>query len=1252
LKAKIKFNSTHTTPIAAMTLLKDLITIPEQVQKGDFVLKLSEGVNQAEATVRDYVVTPELQGCFDNALNFIKSALEGNTSKATYLHGSFGSGKSHFMAVLHLILQGNIQAKSLPDLASVIAKHSAWINGKRFLLVPYHAIGASSMEACILGSYADHLRTIHPEAPIPGIYKAEGLFKDAQTLRQTMGDTAFFASFQAQDGWGDVGDGWTPARFETAIAAEQGSSLRAQLISDLVKTYFKSYQQQTDNNSEAFVSLDKGLAALSHHAKNLGYDGLILFLDELILWLASRAAELSFVHKEGQKLAKLVEAQSSDRPIPIISFVARQRDLSELIGDAVPGAERLNFSDALKHWEGRFHRITLEDRNLPAIAQKRILRCQNDAARQELDAAFAQTQSIRETVMNILLTADGDRALFRQVYPFSLALVQTLIAVSNLLQRERTALKIMMLLLVEKRETLQVGDIIPVGDLFDVIADGDEAFSPEMATPFKNAQRLYQQKLSPLLERQHNLRVEQVGTLPPDAPEVLNFKSDDRLIKTLLLSALVPGVESLRHLTPERLAALNHGTIKSPIPGREGQMVTSKCRQWAAEVGEIRLSDHANPTISVELVGIDTEGILRQAEGIDNMGNRGRLLRDMLVRQLGLKEDGQLNTEQIYEFLWRGSKRECTFVFANIRELPDASLETNGDRWRMIIDYPFDEDNRSPKDDLSKIQLFKTNHPDGSKTLCWIPAFFGAAAEKDLGKLVVLEHVLAGERFDTYCQHLSPQDRQAAKSILESQQSALRQRIHQHLDAVYGLDAVSSQSIDTHHSLDLPERFISLDPGLELQPPVAPNFKGAFEHLFAQALQYEFPAAPPIEIELKPNVLDKVYPLLREATQAADGRVAVDKALRPLMRQIVHPLNLGEMGADATHCVLSSHWKTHFHRQLTEPDAKLTVAQLRDWINQPSPLGLPLEAENLIILLYAESTNRVFYRHALPHTRVSLKDLPHDCELKSQPLPDEAPWQTAVRLANEVFGLSISSLLNLNNVADLTSQVQNHAQALLSDAQAYYQSLGDRLEQWSLSPDGDRLTTATALLELLQCLSAKNADVVSTLADTTFQTSEAAVKQLLTQLPSLNQAFQQTKWDIFAGIRQLQDSRQAQAQAILTQVGHALAQDDYVASLGLILQETEAQAIRLLTQAPSSPIPETPPRIPSITSPAVESVETVSPLAMPGTEIPSVEVNTNQRTESVTFDTLDALEAQLHTLKTAIAPDQKVRFTLTWTLES
>ena len=60
----------------------------------------------------------------------------------------------------------------------------------------------------------------------------------------------------------------------------------------------------------------KGIAAYDYHARDLGYDAVILFLDELILWLASRAADLAFVSSEGAKLSKLVEAQHADRQVP------------------------------------------------------------------------------------------------------------------------------------------------------------------------------------------------------------------------------------------------------------------------------------------------------------------------------------------------------------------------------------------------------------------------------------------------------------------------------------------------------------------------------------------------------------------------------------------------------------------------------------------------------------------------------------------------------------------------------------------------------------------------------------------------------------------------------------------------------------------------------------------------------------------------------------------------------------------------
>jgi hypothetical protein len=300
----------------------------------------------------------------------------------------------------------------------------------------------------------------------------------------------------------------------------------------------------------------------------------------------------------------------------------------------------------------------------------------------------------------------------------------------------------------------------------------------------------------------------------------------------------------------------------------------------------------------VQLSGVDTESILKQAEREDNQGNRIRRVRQMLFEQLGVMGDGEF--EQVHEFPWKNTKRSCVVLFKNVRDLPGTSLQNSDEPWKLIIDFPFDEPGHGPRDDLSKLQAFKDSHPGGAKTLCWIPQFFSDEARKDLGLLVILEHILTGERFGQYANHLSPQDRQSAKSLLENQRSVLRQRVQSHLEAAYGLDAIMPGSLDTMHELDQHEQFVSLWAGFEPQPPVAANLAGAMTHLLSQALASEFPGAPDFEAEIKSSNLKKVQAMASEATRAPDGRAPIDKPLRALMRHIANPLMLGDMGHDAT----------------------------------------------------------------------------------------------------------------------------------------------------------------------------------------------------------------------------------------------------------------------------------------------------------------------------------------------------------------
>ena len=167
---------------AVPTLLRDLIVIPDRVHAGDFVLTLSKGVED-KSTITDYVVTEQLAECFDEALGVIKTAVQTTSSRAAYLDGSFGSGKSHFMAVLHAVLRGDPEARGKKGLADVVAKHDSWLRGRKFLLVPYHLIEATSLESAILGGYVAHVRAHHPGAALPDVYVDDQLLADARDLR-------------------------------------------------------------------------------------------------------------------------------------------------------------------------------------------------------------------------------------------------------------------------------------------------------------------------------------------------------------------------------------------------------------------------------------------------------------------------------------------------------------------------------------------------------------------------------------------------------------------------------------------------------------------------------------------------------------------------------------------------------------------------------------------------------------------------------------------------------------------------------------------------------------------------------------------------------------------------------------------------------------------------------------------------------------------------------------------------------------
>jgi hypothetical protein len=1222
-----------------MALIKDLIHIPERVHQGDFVLKLSEGVNQAEATLRHYVVTPQLERAFEEALGFVKQAVDSGQSKAAYLHGSFGAGKSHFMAILHLLLAGNLQARALPELAAAVVQHS-WVQGRTFLMVPYHMVGAVDMESAVFGQYADHVRRLHPDAPVPGFYQAERLFEDARRLRTQMGDGSFFAGLNQSGGgggWGQL-ERWDAQAFDASMLEPPAGPERVRLVGDLINTYFSAYRGRA-GSQESFVSFDEGLAIMSAHAASLGYDAVILFLDELVLWLASHAADVGFVSREGTKLVKLVEATHLQRPIPLVSFIARQRDLRELVGESLPGAIGVQFTDVLRHYEARFHKITLEDRNLPAIAQKRVLRPLNDEARAQLAKSFEEAMNLRRDVLDTLLTSEADRDLFSKVYPFSPALVQTLIAVSAALQRERTALKLMMQLLVDRRNDLELGQLIPVGDLWDAIAEGDEPFSDAMRVHFDNAKRLFAQRLMPMLEKRQGVTWEAVRLGQADANAARALRNDARLLKTLLLAALVPEVESLKALTAQRLTALNHGTFRSPIPGQEAQMVLRKLRDWAGEIGEIKVGEDQNPLISIQITGVDLEPILRAAETNDNEGNRRKLIRDLLFSQLGLGESTQLFTE--FRFDWRHTQREVDVVYENVRLLADDRLKGRSGGWTVLLDYPFDELNRTPQDDIARLNDYRGG---SARTVVWLPSFLSPKSQQDLGRLVILDHILQGDRFEQYASHLSLVDRTQARALAMNQRDSLRVKLKSQLEVAYGITPEPRDALS--HTLEPDQHLRSLDPTFSPRPPVGADMGAAFKDLLDQMLRHQYPAHPSFDTDIRLPLARKLWAELQPALDSPDRRALLsDQASRRLVKAVVPALKLGETGENAV--VLDDRWSQHFMQCAAREDCRRpTVGQLRQWMDLPNPMGLPIELQDLVILCFARLTNRHFSLNNGPY-EAEIGKLADAVELREQQLPSEDEWQEAHRRAAQLFGLVPPKVLSASNVAALTSQVREAARTRRSGLRSVLELLQGKAAEFANGQQSARVQTAQSAQLLLAALTqAEDADLVRTLAYAELATSAAAVASVLggidKQLDLLNRA----PWGAFRTLKEVHDQRSLAAQSVLSALAEVLAHDEHVQPMVDAISGLQSKALAALAGPTGAAMSAAEPvqQLPVEAAPALDAV------GQPQTQGSSSQLETIEEQSRAALPALEASRL-LEELQQKLQTGSDLELSLSWRLQ-
>lgn len=1173
-------------------LLKDVIDIPERAGAEDYVLRLSDSVGEGHVvnTLDAYVVTPTLVESFDSALALIADSLTTGVSRGAFLTGSFGSGKSHFMAVLHAILRHDPHARAKTELQSVIARHDSALQDKRFLPLPFHLLGAESMEKALFDGYLRQLAQLHPGAPLPALHRSEALLADAARLRERMGEAAFFAGLNPDDDdqWGVLlgpgTGGWNADSYAQALSAAADSKERLTLISALVERYFQAFTVHAE-----YVDLDTGLAAISTHAKMLGYDAVVLFLDELVLWLAFSVQDREFFRRESQKLTKLVESSIGHRPVPLISFVARQLDLRRWFADAgANGAEQDALDRAFRHQDGRFSQIRLGDDNLPYVAQQRLLRPRDEPSRETMKEAFERLDR-RPAVWDVLLDGvnvdeqhrGADELAFRRTYPFSPALVSLLRSLASVMQRERTALKVMQQMLVTRRDSLTVDDLIPVGDAFEFIVQdqGAQVLDPQVAALFRAANALYVEKLHPLLLRPYRLTE---ADLAAGAEKPSGLAADERLAQTLILSAMAPNVPALKGLTSSRLASLNHGSIVTPLPGNEATMVTGKVREWARHIPEIHIDNEArNPVIRVQLSDVDYESIVDKAKGEDTDGRRRELMKSLVIESFGVQLGSEdLRGAQPYQFVWRGSRREVDVVFGNVRDtdwLPDDMFRAKPDSWRIVIDHPFDEPGHSSAEDVARIdRLIGSNMEE--KTIVWLPRFFSEERMRDVRRLVILNWLLdgAGDRWTSHTDHLSEHDRVQARAILESQRSTLGHSMKRAIQVAYEASAPEGSTDVIEDSAH--ERVLtSLDRGFNPQRPVGASLAAAFENLLQQAFDATYPGHPRFE----PGDAEVRVPQLKLVAEHIDRAMADRERRVPLqgdiaaVRRVANPLGVGF--AAETHFLFGDDrfdpWGQHFERELGRrgnAEDPVSVRELRAWIEAlDPPRGLRPEVADLVVLAWAALRSRAWFTYGTAIDAPAPGGLRPEMELRVQPMPEPEEWSRAKARIGHLFGLPVSDFLTPHGVASVSQGVKAAVNARYDHAFALVRALEESYPRAGLDPaePHPRLQSAETGRQLVEQL--RHLDGVELIRRLGSENSDRdnAIARSLETAQSVSGLLGGFPWERLRPLHEAaqgEGPRADEAAAILGRLRDCLSQDELAAPVSNGIRQADTDLYRWL----------------------------------------------------------------------------------------
>lgn len=856
-------------PMASDTLtINDVFDLPrpEDITALGFVVRLEDGgAAKNQQLVDDYVLTPAVRGELPKILKTMRDVRSRGEEHGRFVHGSFGSGKSHFMSFLGMLLEGDAIGWAKRDelMQELAAEHRDWIDEANLLVVRLHMLTVNKkgwgLDRAVYEAFNQTL-TRKGKEPFEFVH-VDGVLEEARREGEAYGDV-FWHKLQAE---GVVG---SQDAFERMAANPKRRERLARA--------FLAFKGRDTADAGVDPNWAEGLERLTAHATEQGFGGVVLLIDEFLLWLSEKAG-----HEFKSAINDLnvtVDHTSGRRAAPLFVFVARQRNIREFFPDL---ADEAQIHEHLDHHSKRFEQTTLQDVELRHICRERVLKRKRPA---EIEQALAQlADTHRKVLPEVLHNADLD--YLRDVYPFHPAIIEMLIDLSALMQRERTALRLLYELLVLHHPDLPLGELLPVGRAFEAVFPETGVEGSKRVADLKAIHKLYWQQLKPAMVAQA-----QAKTAGGHESAARRMHVLDMLVKTVLLAEVSPRLKGTGGLTVERLVRLNDADVSGE---------TDRGRIASAHQDLVGLSQHVpklqvagtgkTAVVSVAIQGVDFGEVLERARArTSGMTQRFNAFYEVMLDAVGQTtagkpkpgfsaRDGRSGTISI---TWRGTKRTGTLTFKNVREASYSDFKPlQGQEFRLLVDYPWDDPGHSVQEDRDRANQVRKS--EGTQpTIAWLPRHLTPAELKNLHDFAACQLILSSKEEEDLLGNYGGPDRLQIKEQATTMSRSMRQQIERDLRSAYK-DHGQAVALLSDVPGDVPD----------------PELAGNVTKLASRILDRRFAAHPQFGSEPRTSDLKLLLAWMIRAANAPQQRAPLDDdGTARVMRNLAQPMELVELG--------------------------------------------------------------------------------------------------------------------------------------------------------------------------------------------------------------------------------------------------------------------------------------------------------------------------------------------------------------------